>query len=182
MSGKGRYHGMDIMKDRHEKIGGRAVDEHDYIKGDWMAREDFRYKSEFRVRFGETDLQGVVFNANFLLYTDTTQLDYFRAIGVPYDELRRRGHDVYLVDVRLRFRAPARFDEVIESFTRISVFGNSSLQMEFEMYEKESGRLLAECEATYVIVEEASGRPTRAPAYLRAAVIAFEENTGIETE
>ncbi len=147
-----------------------------------MAREDFRYKSEFRVRFGETDLQGVVFNANFLLYTDTTQLDYFRHIGVPYDELRRQGHDVYLVDVRLRFRAPARFDEVIESFTRISGFGNSSLRMEFEMYEKESGRLLAECGATYVIVEEASGRPTRAPAYLRAAVIAFEENSGIEAE
>ncbi len=147
-----------------------------------MAREDFRYKSEFRVRFGETDLQGVVFNANYLLYTDTTQLDYFRHIGVPYGELRRQGHDVYLVETRLRFHAPARFDEVIESFTRISGFGNSSLQMDFELFEKESARLLATCQSTYVIVNEETGKPVRAPAYLRAAVRDFEENAGIEAE
>jgi acyl-CoA thioester hydrolase len=147
-----------------------------------MAREDFRYKSEFRVRFGETDLQGIVFNANYLLYTDTTQLDYFRRIGVPYNEVRRQGHDIYLVDTRLQFHAPARFDEVIESFTRISGFGNSSLQMDFEMYEKESGRHLATCLATYVIVDEKTGRPLRAPAYLRAAVRDFEDNSAIELE
>jgi len=147
-----------------------------------MAREDFRYKSEFRVRFGETDLQGVVFNANYLLYTDTTQLDYFRHIGVPYSEVRRLGHDIYLADTRLQFHAPARFDEVIESFTRISGFGNSSLQMDFEMYEKESGRHLATSRSTYVIVDEETGRPLRAPAYLRAAVREFEDNDAIEPE
>ena len=147
-----------------------------------MAREDFSYKSEFRVRFGETDLQGVVFNANYLLYTDTTQLDYFRHIGVPYDEVRRQGHDVYLVDTHIQFFAPARFDEVIESFTRISEFGNSSLKMEFVMYEKENNRHLTTCLSTYVIVVEESGKPTRAPAYLRTAVRDFEGNLSIEAE
>ena len=113
-----------------------------------MAQENFHYKSEFRVRFGETDLQGVVFNANYLLYTDTTQLDYFRHIGVPYDKVRQRGHDIYLVDTQIQFFAPARFDEMIESFTRISEFGNSSLKMEFEMYKKDSSRHLATCLST----------------------------------
>lgn len=41
-----------------------------------MPKEEFRYKTELRVRFGETDLQGVVFNANYLLYVDTAQMDY----------------------------------------------------------------------------------------------------------
>jgi acyl-CoA thioester hydrolase len=128
-----------------------------------MAQEDFHYKSEFRVRFGETDLQGVVFNANYLLYTDTTQLDYFRHIGVPYDEVRQQGHDIYLVDTHIQFFAPARFDEVIESFTRISEFGNSSLKMVFEMYEKDSSCHLATYLSTYVIVTEETGKPTRRP-------------------
>ncbi|MFC1491739.1 acyl-CoA thioesterase, partial [Nitrospinota bacterium] len=120
--------------------------------------------------------------ANFLLYTDTTQLDYFRHIGVPYSDVRQRGHDIFLAETRIQFRAPARFDEVIESFTRISGFGNSSLQMEFEMYEKESGRLLATSQSTYVIVDAETDKPVRAPAYLRSAVREFEGNTEIEAE
>ena len=71
---------------------------------------------------------------------------------------------------------------MIESFTRISEFGNSSLKMEFEMYEKDNRRHLATCLSTYVIVIEEAGKPTRAPAYLRAAVRGFEGNWNIEAE
>ena len=55
-----------------------------------MARADFRYKSELRVRFGETDLQGVVYNAEFLAYFDAAQADYFRHLGVPLGDMRER--------------------------------------------------------------------------------------------
>jgi len=147
-----------------------------------MARSDFRYKSEFRVRFGETDLQGVVFNANYLLYIDTAQMDYLRHIGITYADMRERGNDIYIVDLNLQFSTPARYDEVIEAFARISGFGNSSVNMEFELYEKESGRLLATSQTTYVIVDAESGAPVRAPAYMRSAVRSFEENDTIEAE
>ncbi|MEE9276608.1 MAG: thioesterase family protein [bacterium] len=147
-----------------------------------MAREDFRYKSEFRVRFGETDLQGVLFNGNYLLYVDTTQMDYLRRIGVTYSDMRAQGHDILIVDARVQFRSPARYDEVIEVYARIYEIGNSSIKMDFEMAEKESGRLVANAQTVYVIVEEEGGRPCRVPAYLRQAVCAFEENPEIEAE
>jgi acyl-CoA thioester hydrolase len=145
-----------------------------------MSREEFRYKSEFRVRFGETDLQGVVFNANYLLYIDTAQMDYLRHIGVTYALMREHGHDIFIVDTKIQFRSPAQFDEVIEAFARISKFGNSSLQMDFELYEKENERLLATSKTTYVIVDADSGTPLRVPAYLRSVARKFEENPDLE--
>ncbi len=147
-----------------------------------MAREDFRYKSEIRVRFGETDLQGVVYNAEFLVYFDAAQADYFRHLGLPLQDMRGRGHDIVIVDIGVQFKAPAYFDEMLEVFARISNIGHSSLEMEYEVLEKESGRTVATSRATYVIVDPTTGRPVRAPADLRAAVRGFEENTGIEPE
>ena len=147
-----------------------------------MARENFRYKSEFRVRFGETDLQGVLFNGNFLLYVDTAQMDYLRHIGVTYADMRAQGHDILIVDARVQFRSAARYDEVIEVYARIYEIGNSSIKMDFEMAEKESGRLVANAQTVYVIVAEEGGRPCRVPAYLRRAVRDFEENPEIEAE
>lgn len=147
-----------------------------------MGQLDFRYKSEFRVRFGETDLQGVVFNANYLLYVDTAQMDYLRHIGITYAEMRERGHDIYIVDLHLQFHAPARYDDVIIAFARISGFGNSSVHMDFELYEKEREKLLATAQTTYVIVDTESNAPVRAPAYIRSAVRSFEADDSIEVE
>jgi acyl-CoA thioester hydrolase len=147
-----------------------------------MARKDFRYKSEIRVRFGETDLQGVVYNAEYLVYFDAVQADYFRHLGLPLMGMRERGHDIVIVDIGVHFAAPAYFDEMLEVFTRISNIGHSSLEMEYEVFEKESGRSVATSRATYVVVDPGAGRPVRVPASLRAAARDFEKNTGIEPE
>ncbi len=147
-----------------------------------MAREDFRYKSEIRVRFGETDLQGVVYNAEYLGYFDAAQADYFRHLSLPLPEMREQGHDIVIVDIGVQFKAPAYFDEMLEVFTRVSNIGHSSLEMEYEVIEKESGRSVATSRATYVIVDPTTGRPVRAPADLRAAVRDYEENSEIEPE
>ncbi|MBI2177462.1 MAG: acyl-CoA thioesterase [Candidatus Tectomicrobia bacterium] len=147
-----------------------------------MPREEFRYKTEFRVRFGETDLQGVVFNANYLLYVDTAQMDYLRDIGVPYSLMRGQGHDVVIAEAHLQFKSPARFDEIIDACARVSDIGNASFQMEFELYERESGRLVAAARTVYVIVQESTGEPIRVPPYLRRAVREFEGNGAIAPE
>lgn len=145
-----------------------------------MAREDFRFKTDIRVRFGETDLQGVVYNAHYLVFLDTAQVEYLRHLGIDYPEMRERGHDIVIADVRVQFRSPAYFDDLLEAYVRIPNIGHSSVEMEYEIYDQKSGRLVASAQTSYVIVETSTGRPVRAPGYLRVAVRQFEENTEIE--
>ncbi len=139
-----------------------------------MPREDFRYKTELRVRFGETDLQGVVFNANYLLYVDTAQMDYLRDIGVSYQNMSEQGHDIVIVDASVQFRSPAYFDDVLQIYARISEIGNSSVRMDFEIYESE--RLVANVRTAYVIIKKDTKNPVRVPHYIREAVGKFESN------
>ncbi len=145
-----------------------------------MPKDQYSYKSEIRVRFGETDLQGVVFNANYLLYVDTAQMDYLRDIGVPYFDMLDRGYDIVIVDASVQFLAPAHFDEVLEVYARIYEIGNSSIKMDYEIYETETERFVAKVQAAYVIVDKDSKTSVRVPSYIRRAARSFESREDIE--
>ena len=145
-----------------------------------MPKEEYNYHSEIRVRFGETDLQGVVFNANYLLYVDTAQMDYLRTIGVSYQDMLERGYDIVIVDASVQFLAPAHFDEVLEVYARIYEIGNSSIKMDYEIYEAESERFVARAQTAYVIIGKEAQTSVRVPPYIRRAVREFESREDIE--
>ena len=67
---------------------------------------------ELRVRYGECDPQGIVFNPNYLAYFDHTVTELWRASAIgSWDTMVERGLDVVVGEANLRFRAPARFDD-----------------------------------------------------------------------
>ena len=57
-----------------------------------MPKKDFRFKYRLRVRWGECDAQGIVFNAQYMNYIEVGQAEYFRNLGMPHysEEIRRR--------------------------------------------------------------------------------------------
>ena len=68
---------------------------------------------ELRVRYGECDPQGIVFNANYLLYFDVAFTEYWRDRVGPWDEMADLGVAAVVAEANLRFRAPARSDDVL---------------------------------------------------------------------
>ena len=66
-----------------------------------------------RVRYGECDPQGIVFNANYLLYVDVAFTELWREAVGPWQQMTESGFDAVVAESRLRFRAPARFDDEI---------------------------------------------------------------------
>jgi acyl-CoA thioester hydrolase len=63
------------------------------------------------VRYGECDPQGIVFNANYLLYLDVAFTELWRAAVGPWQDMVDRGVDAVVAEANLVFRAPARFDD-----------------------------------------------------------------------
>jgi acyl-CoA thioester hydrolase len=68
--------------------------------------EPFRH--QLRVRYAETDAQGVVFNAHYLAYFDTNINELLRHALGSYQAMLDRGVDIVVAEAQLRFRAPAR--------------------------------------------------------------------------
>ncbi|HSE98238.1 MAG TPA: thioesterase family protein [Blastocatellia bacterium] len=140
-------------------------------------KTDFRFNHKLRVRFAETDMQGIVFNGNYLTYYDVAWTEYFRALGLTYDGLVEMGADTVLARITMEFKSPARFDEVLEVHTCVSKIGNTSLTFQFEIYPEVEDRLVGAATSLYVCIDPKTLRPVPVPDELRKRIAAFE---GIE--
>jgi len=135
---------------------------------------DFQFSHKLRVRFAETDLQGFVFNPNYLMYCDVAWTEYFRALGFTYDAMVQTGVDSVLKSTTLEFESPARFDEILILRARVSKIGNTSLSFDFEIREETQERLVATVSSTYVFVDSNTTLPIAVPDNIRALIGEYE--------
>jgi acyl-CoA thioester hydrolase len=107
---------------------------------------------ELRVRYGECDPQGIVFNANYLLYFDVVFTELWRAAVGPWQQMVEQGVDAVVAEANLRFCAPARFDDQLELRARIARLGQTAITTEIDVMRDEellvAGRLRHVCVAT----------------------------------
>ncbi len=141
-----------------------------------MPKDDFKFRTELRVRWMECDAQGIVFNGAYLGYLEVAQAEYFRNLGIGIYHLPRSGYfDLAVVKTTIEFRAPALVDEMIEAYIRVSRFGNTSLDLQMELYRPDPEKLLTTVDAVYVGYDAATGATRRVPDEFRELIGHYEE-------
>ena len=142
-----------------------------------MAREDFRFVHRLRVRWSEADMQGVVFNAHYLLYFDVGITEYWRTLakGDPA-RLRDIFDRFYVVRAVCDYHAPARFDDELDVCVRTTRIGRSSMHMGFEIHRGEAH--LVSGENVYVHAGEGASSPV--PVSLRELTRSYESTAPLE--
>jgi acyl-CoA thioester hydrolase len=110
-----------------------------------MDKSRFRFSSEIRVRNFEIDWQGVVHNAVYIQYFETGRIDYLKNLGVKVDtDAINRESKIVIVRSELDYKSPAKFDDLLKVFTRISRIGNTSFTFEGIIENAGTGQLIAE--------------------------------------
>ena len=120
---------------------------------------------ELRVRYGECDPQGIVFNANYLAYFDVAFTELWREALGPWSEMVERGIDMVVAEVNARFRGPARFDEILELRARVADIGTTATTTEIDVVR--DGELLVEGRMRHVCVDRSTWRKTELPDWVR---------------
>ncbi len=133
-------------------------------------RPPFKYSTLSRVWFSDTDAQGVVYYGRYLPYFDNARTEYHRHLGggsVDDAEFVMRASHV-------EYEAPAKFDDLIESFVRVRRIGTSSMTYELAAYRLPDDTLMVTATQTLVLVDLGSRRPTLVPEQVRAPVRELE--------
>ena len=125
---------------------------------------------ELRVRYGECDPQGIVFNANYLLYFDVAFTEYWRDRVGPWDDMAQYGVDAVVAEANLRFRAPARFDDVLTLEVTTEELGTTSTTTRVDI--RRDGELLVECRLRHVFVDRETWAKTVIPDAIREQLAA----------
>jgi len=120
---------------------------------------------ELRVRYGECDPQGIVFNANYLLYFDVAFTELWRACVGPWQEMVDRGIDAVVADASLSFRAPARFDDELELRASVKRLGRTAITTAIDVVRDE--QLLVAGELRHVCVATDTWDKTELPDWVR---------------
>jgi len=135
-------------------------------------RPPFKYSALSRVWFSDTDAQGVVYYGRYLPYFDHARTEYHRHLRT--EGMTLAGAEFVMRASAVEYHAPARFDDLIESFVRVRRIGSSSLTYECAAYRLPDDSLMVTATQTLVLVDLATRRPIRVPDPLRAPIRAFE--------
>lgn len=123
-----------------------------------------------RVRFAETDAMGVVYYAEYFVWFEVARTELFRSIGLPYDEIRKRGFHTPVVRAVADYKASARYDDEIVVKVRAGRIGGSSIRLEYEVIKLRAEELLCTGHTVHVFVGE-DGNPKRIPADIRGKLL-----------
>jgi acyl-CoA thioester hydrolase len=101
-----------------------------------MDKSTLQFHFTLRVRYSEIDAQGIVFNAHYLTYFDTTLTEFFRTLGILFSPQNASTleYDYHLVKSVVEYHAPIYFDEVIDIYVGVARIGNSSLTFRLFIY------------------------------------------------
>jgi acyl-CoA thioester hydrolase len=97
-----------------------------------------------RVRFDETDLMGIVHHASYLSYMEVARVEWLRRRGITYAAWAQSGLHLPVVEVSLKYRAPARFDDEIDVETSLREIRAASVRFDYRITRPSDGTLCAE--------------------------------------
>jgi acyl-CoA thioester hydrolase len=134
---------------------------------DEVGRRVFRYY--LRVRYVECDAQKVVFNSRYCEYVDVSVNEFLRAIGVLGDFVDGP-LDFQLVKQTMEWKAPARFDQVLELSIAVTRLGNTSFTLATAFRIAGDLAVIVTAETVYVLVDAKTLTKMPLPGALRAAM------------
>ena len=135
----------------------------------------FIFSAPIRVRFAETDAQGIVHNANYAVWFEVARVAYLEEFAGGYQRLRDLGLEAVVLETHVRYVRPARFDDRLLVHARCRDVRGARFRYEYAV--ERDGELVADGWTAHATVEAGTFRPTRVPPWLADAIATAEGRT-----
>lgn len=130
---------------------------------------------QIRVRYAETDAMGFLHHARYFVYFEEGRTELLRRCGVNYRDMEERGLFYVVARLECRYRAPARYDDVLDLTTKTTRLTRSRVDHTYQL--SRSGVPLAEANSTLALIGPEK-RPTPLPDDLHAILTGVAANPG----
>jgi Predicted thioesterase len=113
---------------------------------------------EFHVRFGETDMAGIVYYPNYYQWMDSATHHLLRRTNYPTTTITSIQKGFPLLEANCKFYHPLRFDDEVRVVSKINEVKSKVVTIVHQFMKKENGQLVAEGQETRVWVSFAEGQ------------------------
>lgn len=122
----------------------------------------FKYTTQVRVRYGETDQMGYCYYGNYAQYFEIGRVEAMRNLGMSYKSLEAVGIMLPVSDFSVKYIKPAFYDDLLSVTTEIVELKGPRLVFHYEIHNEE-GVLLSKAETTLIFVDKETMRPSKPP-------------------
>ena len=133
---------------------------------------DFRFETEVRVRFAETDAQGIAHNSVYLVWFELARIDYLARFRGGYPGLRADGIEALTTESHIRYLAPARFDDRLTIRSRCGDLRGARFRFDYAV--ARDAEAVADGWTHHACVDATTHRPTRVPSWLADEIATAE--------
>ena len=123
------------------------------------------FETQIRVEYHHTDQMGIVHHSNYVKFFEVARTEWLRAAGLTYAEMERRGVMMPIVEVNVKYRQPAYYDELISVTASVDELPMARMVFKYEI-RGEDGREIATGSTTLGFIDKETRRPQRAPKWL----------------
>ena len=123
------------------------------------------FETKIRVEYHHTDQMGIVHHSNYIKFFEVARTEWLRAAGLTYAEMERRGVMMPIVEVQVKYRQPAYYDELIRVRTIVEEMPMARMTFKYEIY-GEDDRPIATGLTTLGFIDSVTRRPQRVPSWL----------------
>src|SRR3954452_9809650 len=128
----------------------------------------FRFSTDVRVRFAETDAQGVAHNSNYLVWFEIARIAYLEEFAGGYPALRETGLESFVLESHVRYRLPAHFDDRLQINARVGELRGARFRFDYEI--RRGDEVIADGWTAHAGVDSKTLLPTRIPQALANAI------------
>jgi acyl-CoA thioester hydrolase len=139
-----------------------------------VTKPPFKFSSQTRVGFSDTDAQGIVYYGRYLPYFDSARVEYHRNLGLLGMEIGEEGEEFVMRALSVDYHAPAVFDDLIDVYVRMARIGRTSATYELASYRARDDVLMVTATQTLVLVDLEERKAVAIPQSYKDAIRAFE--------
>lgn len=142
--------------------------------------DGFHHSYEVRVRFAETDAQGIAHHAAYVVWLEVARVAYLADHAGGYRSIQEQGIEALTTAVQLDYHLPAYFDDTLRVWLRCTDIRGARFRFEYRL--ERDGELVATGQTSHATVDRATRLPTRVPGWFVTAVASAESQLATRRE
>ena len=115
---------------------------------------------DFRVRYAETDAMGIAHHSSYVLWMEMGRTEFMRAYGFTYRQLEESGVVMPVLEINLRYRLPAVYDDELRITTWVDELTRVRIKLAYEITRISDGAVMLEAHSFHTFAG-LNGRPLR---------------------
>jgi tol-pal system-associated acyl-CoA thioesterase len=122
-----------------------------------------RFSIRVCVYYEDTDAGAIVYHATYLRWMERARSDWLRSLGERHDAMARLGLQFVVSELDIRYRRPARLDDILDVDLEVLEVRRASLRLTQRTRSADDGSVIADATVRVAVMDRHTGRPAPMP-------------------